>query len=71
MMQKLEEHANLKDRWKSCVKVKFLGNFLQDAFSEIIDYLIIGLASSAAGRARLHLQNSAHQVVCLLSLCKT
>ena len=33
MMQKLEEHANLKERWKSYIKVKFLGNFLQDAFS--------------------------------------
>ena len=33
MMQKLEKHANLKERWKSYIKVKFLGNFLQDAFS--------------------------------------
>ena len=50
----------LKHLRQGFIEVQFLWNFLQNALCQFVDNLIVGLTTSTAGHARLHLQDGAH-----------
>ena len=52
------------------IKVQFLWQFLKNALCQLVDNLIVGLSSAAAGGARLNVQDGVDKTMSLLSLYK-